>query len=209
MLTALELEKEIKDYIHRMYNGLFFKSVNANERLERIQKSVDDFWEQIKEYQNKHKISAVYFQELDWEGHKINAPFYSPFLWGSFNDLKIFKENKDRLLKWFLNFAKEKIEKEGYTLCQEMYDSDLCVVNVPLDLDQFEKTALEFDWVELIDYTDHVGETYQEDGTVQYWTKCFDLNLKRGYSLDIFENIGDGNSELFSLRKTYWIDPSN
>jgi len=199
MITALDLENQIKEYIENVHNGLIFTD-------QKKQKIINNFWVQIKKYQVEHQISSVYFKTLNWEGHTINCPFYSPFLYGRLSDLQILKENKSRLLKWFLNFATEKIDKEGYSLCQEIYDADGCLVYIPLNVSYLEKIASEFEWVELVNYIDNVSPDYKDDGTVRYWIKSFNAYFRRGDTLDIFEDE-EGDSQLFTVRKTFLTDP--
>jgi hypothetical protein len=203
MLTALDLENKIKKFFPTFTPHL------STEGDEEKGSSFIEVYNEVKEYQLRNNVPAVYFRDLNWEGHTITAPFYSPFLAWDLNDVKVMKEHKDRVLNWFMSLATDKIENEGYLLCQQTFDEDICEVYLPLNVPQFEKTALEFDWVEILYCKDNVVPCYADDTltTVHHWVKSFEVTLKRGYSLDLFENIADGNSETFSLRKTYLIDP--
>jgi len=192
MLTALDLENQIRPYLPNFMHP------------EKTKSGFGKISDEVIEYQLRNNIPATCFRELDWDGTIITAPFCSYFLYSTPNDLEFMKENKDRTLKSFVDFANEKIEKEGYLLCEQTFDEDICEIFLPIDVKHFEEMALDFDWVELLYSADYVTSYYlDEEETTLCWEKCFDLFLKRGDSLDFFRT----ESFMFSLKKTFLSDP--
>lgn len=194
MLTALDLENKIRPYFPNLSHP------------EQTKTGLGKAFDEVIEYQLRNNISASYLREVNWEGHIINAPFYSPFLHWNENDLKFMKDNKDRVLEWFINLVNDKVENDGYLLCQQTFDEDLYEIYLPLDVKHLEKIAQEYDWIELYYCENNVCPYFtDETETVKCWDKFFDIYLKKGNSLSIFHSFKD--SELFSLRKTFLSDP--
>jgi hypothetical protein len=194
MLTALDLENKIRPYLPNFTHP------------EQNKKGLGEVWDEVKEYQLRKNIPATYLREVNWEGHIITAPFYSPFLHWNEHDLKYMKDDKDRVLKWFVNLVNDKVENDGYLLCQQTFDEDICEIYLPLDVKHFEKNAQEFDWIELFYSDDYVYSYFTDESeTVKCWDKCFDVYLKKGDSLDMIQSLL--TSQMFSLRKTFLSDP--
>lgn len=192
MLTALDLENKIRPYFPN-----FAHPAQTKEGLGEI-------WNEVIEYQLRNNIPATCFRELNWDGTILTAPFGSYFLYSTYKDVKFMKENKDMILESFIRFANEKIEKEGYLLCEQTFDEDICEIFLPVDIKHFKEMALDYDWVELLYYPDYVTTYYlDEEETTLCWEKCFDLFLKRGDSLDFFKT----ELQMFSLKKTFLTDP--
>jgi hypothetical protein len=200
MLTTFDLHTQIQ-------HAIWYPKKNT--------RSFSEIFNDTIEYQLRNSISSIYYQELNWEGHSILSPFNSPFLRWNEDSLKTIKDSKNTILNWFINLIEEKVNNDGYTLCQQTYDEDICEVYFPVEVEYFKNYAFEFDWVELVPEEDHVSYweddedeelySYWNSGLKKYWLKTYDIWLRKGDNLDLFEK-NDG-SEYFSLRKTFLTDP--